>query len=439
VTPTRLRVVAALLCVATPVAAATAHEHQFHVAETAEVVATITIDCARCDWEVQAREAVVFTVNVDGRYVQHVPAVRTGRAEYPLLLGRLAAGPHRVSVVEDSAWTPAALRDGAATVERVQIEQLPPSSPEFRGVSHAPFVYARADTVGRFTDVPVLMYYEIEPTAAGERYRYSVVFTNEDGGTATDALMARWGRTVDIEDIYSVEVNRDGEVLREAMLGPKHQILPFHGRHEARHALLWVSTDNNMVRDTGTASVRYAPVPLPVILQGVSRESVVDARPWIYRVAAKELVREGKIVPEARAGTGRISDPRRHVYVDGCGDVGTSALTFAIQIGDGWLPSDRGVREFRIARDTYLPETARRCFRAAIPLPPGLRGDVVAVRAQAFTRAGDNPPKPSEVTLTRVNRVFTLDENYVPQPSVLSWSGALTLVPDGPPVLVVSR
>jgi hypothetical protein len=428
------------VCLAAPLAGtAAAHEQQFHVAQEAEVLATITIDCARCDWEVQGREAVVFTVSVDGQYVQHVPAVRTGRAEYPLLLGRLAPGAHRLAVTEDASWTPAALRGGAATVERVQFQQIAPSAPEFRAVSHAPFVYARADTVGRFSDVPVLMYYEIEPTAAGERYRYSIVFTNEDGGTATDALMARWGRTVDIEDIYSIEVNREGKVLREEMLGPKHQILPFHGRHEAGHALLWVSTDNNMVRDTGTASVRYAPVPIPVVLHGVSRESVVDARPWIYRVAAKELIREGKIVADAPPGTGRISDPRRHVYVDGCGDVGMSAVAFAIQIGDQWVPSDRGLREFRIARDTYLPETARRCFRAAIPLPPGIRGDVVAVRAQAFTRAGDNPPKASAVTLTRINRVFTLDEHYVPQPSVLSWTGALTLAPDGPPSLVISR
>ena len=35
--------------------------------------------------------------------------------------------------------------------------------------------------------------------------RYSVIFSNEDGGTATPALLARWGRTTDIEMAYEEE------------------------------------------------------------------------------------------------------------------------------------------------------------------------------------------------------------------------------------------
>ena len=44
----------------------------------------------------------------------------------------------------------------------------------------------------------------------GRQFRYSVIFTNEDGGTATDRLMATWGRTTDVEFVYGVTLDRAG-------------------------------------------------------------------------------------------------------------------------------------------------------------------------------------------------------------------------------------
>ena len=41
-----------------------------------------------------------------------------------------------------------------------------------RAIAFAPIIHARPDTVGRFSDVPVFTWYEVEPTTAGERYRY---------------------------------------------------------------------------------------------------------------------------------------------------------------------------------------------------------------------------------------------------------------------------
>ncbi len=97
------------------------------------------------------------------------------------------------------------------------------------------------------------MWYETEPTTRGTRYRYSVIFTNEDGGTPADRLMATWGRTTEIEYLYSVEVDRAGAILADDIQGPEHVVLPFKGRREGAHPLLWVSTDNNMVRHGGAA------------------------------------------------------------------------------------------------------------------------------------------------------------------------------------------
>src|SRR6476661_680412 len=100
-------------------------------------------------------------------------------------------------------------------VESIAVDQIEAAQPEHKAVALAPFVYARANTVGRFTDTPIFMWSEREATPRGARYRYSVIFTNEDGGTPADRLMATWGRTTDIEYIYSVEVDRAGGIVGE--------------------------------------------------------------------------------------------------------------------------------------------------------------------------------------------------------------------------------
>jgi hypothetical protein len=407
----------------------------FEAAAPGEAVATVNVRCDRCAWDVPGREAVMLKVTVDGRYAQHLPVVRSGSQTYVLMLGAVDAGTHTVSITEDTALTPPQLHNGHAVVSSVGVRMITASSPEFLALALAPIVYARPDTVGRFTDVPVLMWYEVEPTARGQRYRYSVIFTNEDGGTPADRLMATWGRTTDIEYIYSVEVDAAGKILDEDIQGPKHEILKFNGRREGRHPLLWVSTDNNMVLDSGTTQIRYAPLPIAFPLTLVSREAVMDAHPWTYEVMARELRREGKIVADAPPGTGAIPDLRRYVHIEACGEVGGSALAFAIQVNGRWIPSDRGVREYRIVRDG--------CFRAAIPVADGIRPqDVRALRAQAYTRPpGNGKPAPpaTPVRLTRVTRVFMLDDEFRPRASFMHWSGERTLAPDGPPVTLVSR
>jgi len=83
--------------------------------------------------------------------------------------------------------------------------------------------------VGKYTDVPVFKWDEIEPAARETRYRYSVIFTNEDGGTPADRLMATSGGTTDIEYPYSGEDDRTGAILDDDIQGPEHEVLPFKG------------------------------------------------------------------------------------------------------------------------------------------------------------------------------------------------------------------
>ena len=432
----------ALVAWLTPAAAEDHVTRAIQVDRDVEAVATVRAGCARCDWGQAGRESVALTVALDGQYSQHLQLVRgEAAADYHIALGHLGKGLHRLTIDRDPALSAAGA--GPATIDVPDIRfYIPGQSADYTALSMAPIVYARPNTVGKFTDLPLLMWYETVPTPRGTQYRYSVIFSNEDGGTQTDRLMATWGRTTDIEFIYGVEVDERQQILAEEFQGPGHEVPAFTGQHEGRHPLLWVSTDNNMVSEAGPTRIRYAPQPVKFDLTDKAREAVMWANPWTYAVASVEMRREGKVVSDAPPGHNTIPDPRRFAYVEACGTVGHAAL--AVSVGTStrpseagsvrlppslWTPSDRGLAQYRIVRDG--------CFTIATPLPAGTRpSDIRAIRVHAFERpAAEGQPRVAAdpVTFTRINKVFMLDEHDLPGPSILTWEGSQTIRAGGEP------
>jgi hypothetical protein len=419
--------------------AQTLHVETFDLAAPAEVHAVVTARCAGCDWGRRGREAAVLTVTVDGRESQDLALVRGAEsAEYAIALGPAAPGKHRVSLSLDRDATAPVARDVAVLGVRVVV--IPEGDPQHLAAAFAPMLYARPDALARFSDVPLLMWYEIDPLPSGRRIRYSVVFSNEDGGTAADRLMATWGRLTDIEFVYGVELDAAGGVVSERYQGRDHRILPFRGHRLGRHPLLWVVTENNMLAETGKGRHRIAPAPFPFDLASVSREAVMDAHPWTYRISSEEARREGRVREGAVPGSRAVPDPRRFVYLEACANVKDAALTFAVAThgADGrlaWHESNGGQPKYRIQRSPdHFPNG---CFRGAVALPAGLPDpDIAGLRFRAYTRAPDEgeqplPPGAATARLTRVNRLFRLGEDYSLGRTLLAWSGDLPLEVDG--------
>ncbi|HXH05483.1 MAG TPA: hypothetical protein VNI83_02720 [Vicinamibacterales bacterium] len=414
----------------------------------------------------------MLRLRIDDRYSQHVVLARgEAPADYRVLLGALEAGTHRLTIDgDDGLSAPGA---GAVTIARIEVRPILPDEPEHTALAHAPILHPRPGALERFSDLPLFAWVERAATpSGGVALRYSVVFSHEDGGTPTDRLMATWGRATDIEFVYGVELDRDGRLVRAEYQGPEHAVLAFAGTRRGAHPELWVVTDNNMVGDRpaapgssgparpgdGAAAVRFALAPQPLALENASREVVMDANPWMYRLMAAELAREGRLQPDAPPGSGRIPDPRTFAYLEACGELHEATLAFDVGIersrrdGSGdrktrgepqfnareratrleWVPTDRGDARFRIARSG--------CFRAAAPLPPGTDAvQVRGLRARAFTRPPREgeaplPPGSGRVTLTRVNTVFVLSRDYVPSPPLLAWRGIVALAGEAPPV-----
>src|SRR5206468_12833414 len=113
---------------------------------------TVTAGCAGCAWGEKGREAAALALTLDGRYSQHLFLARGERpAEYRVALGALAAGTHRLDVALDRKA--GARRVRGATVDRVEILAVPEGEPEHEALAFAPDLHARANTIGRFTDL----------------------------------------------------------------------------------------------------------------------------------------------------------------------------------------------------------------------------------------------------------------------------------------------
>lgn len=232
---------------------------------------------------------------------------------------------------------------------------------------HAPILYQRADTIGTQSDIPLLMYCEWDQNE--NSLTYTVIFSNEDGGTSTRDLMARWGRTTDIEYIYKVWLNTDGTASRREIQTRDHKDVAFAGPFEADRPLLVPVTRNNMVAAaTEKTGQRYDFDPLLVDLREHSREYVMDLKPETWRIMGEELKRENKLRPYAVVRGEDISDPANYAYIEFKStqrDGGRIAVGVERQGADRMQMSHLGKPGDTVERSGWM--------RIATEMPPGSR------------------------------------------------------------------
>jgi CheY-like chemotaxis protein len=390
-----------LLCLALP---AEAQRFAFETSGRGEALAELELSSPGSDWGVSGREAAMAAVALDGGAAQHV-LVWAGeeRRRYPIFLGPLPAGKHSLDVFRHAAFSAAGSR---LEVHAVEVREVLADDPYYQVLAHAPVLYARPDTVGRFNDAPLLMYCE----RRGAMLEYTAVFSNEDGGTATRALMARWGRTTDIEYVYRHWLDSG----RATIQAKDHKEIPFTGKRYGTHPALMPVTQNNMVSAEGESAVRYQIAPALVDLSRSSRERVMDDQPASYRVMARELDREGKSI-----------DPRQYLYVEMRlrHRAGATGVLARIKDEPMWRASHLGRVDYAIARDGWV--------RTAVPLPRGTTAahlDGIAFECLVPSNK-DKQQLEGECVVEEVSRVFLLDDDYRP---------GRNLAPDAPPLAIAT-
>lgn len=355
--------------------------------------------------------AAAWSVWIDGVRAHEVlafPAI--GPRRYDTLVGQLAEGRHAIELRPAPGWEPPA----CIAIERLDTAVHAGGTPEHELYRRAPVLELRADTIGEDSDLPLYAYAERVPADGGGAWRYSVVFSNEDGGTPTRALFARWGRTTDIEQVYEVRT-AGGRVLGEAFQGPDHVTRAFSGRRQGDAPVLLVATLNNMVIDRGRSLAAVRLVPSLADLSAATRESTMDARPWVYRRMAQELAAEGRIAPDAPLDERwpRVApDPRSHIYLE-------ARLRLDHAVAVAWATDGAGRRYWSHYGKMPLAIDRDGWVRTAV----AVGSDPAASLADAGWACLADPEAPAggacEIEATRA---FAFDAEYAPGPNLVASS-----------------
>jgi hypothetical protein len=343
-----------------------------------ELVLTIEV---RDDEPAEALAVSAFAVHVDGTPSHEVLIVPgSGRTSYDTLIGPLSSAEHTVEVKPSSAWP----QHSAVRLIGTAVRTVTAADPEYKLLRLAPAIVLRSDTTGTSNDMPALLYVE----DSGDALKFTTVFTNEDGGTETAALFARWGRACDIEETYVVRLDGDGRAIADTFQGPEHKITPFNGTRIGAHPVLTVATRNNMFLDGGAAGVIIRPVPVVVEPDAGTRESILDDRPWLQRLTARELAAEKKPF-----------DPRDFVYLEARVQLGddAAAAAWVEEPGGERVSSDRGDERLRVTRDGWV--------RVAVPLARD--ASVEAAGWSCLPRKGRSGPCQIEP-----GRIFRLSDDF---------------------------
>ncbi len=410
--------VALFLATVHHVSAQTLREMKFAADVAAEATLDLIASVPGTSWEKSGSEAATVSILVDGKKHQDVILFAGAKQfTYRLLLGRVAAGEHRLRIELNRQQSAANVT--TVNIADAKVTLIDRGQPDFRMIAHAPILFARPDTIGKFSDIPLLMYCETLKEAGKTTLRYTVIFSNEDGGTQTAALMARWGRTTDIEWVVDVELDAAGRVVNSTFQGANHVTKTFQGKREADHPLFLTETINNNFSDQGDSAMRFTLRPISVDLSAHSREWVMDQNPWTYTVMAEEMTREGKITEERTLGA-RIGDLRNYLYVDAASTQQSGALfSFAVKLKNDprWYTSDFGINSYKIERSGY--------FRTTVRLPKGTKLNQIERLAARCDLTG-NPRSKEEIAkataaqceLGSINKVFFLNENFQPGASL---------------------
>ncbi|MBI5083822.1 MAG: response regulator [Acidobacteria bacterium] len=403
-----------MLAVLARSALAQSREFPFTVQQRGEVVAELRLAAPGADWAAAGREAALAELSLDGKPQQHLMAF-AGERVYGVFLGQIEPGPHVLKVERHRSLSAAgaALAILGARIVETRDER----------VLHAPILYARANTIGAFSDVPLLVYSTSGRDQDGRWLEYSVIFSNEDGGTSTRDLMARWGRTTDIEYVYRVWLDARGAPAKTLIQTRDHKDVPYAGAREGLHPILIPVTDNNMVEPAGAGAspIRYQLIPVPAELSSASREAVMDVAPLTYEISAKELIREGKLRDFGKFDGEKISDPRNYLIVELKLQNQAAALqVLARKSGSSrWQASALGLGKDHIERNGWA--------RTTIEMPPGTNLAGIAEIAVECLSLRDLSkqlqPKNGRCLVESIGKIFFLGPDYVPQPAAMSPAG----------------
>jgi len=368
------------------------------------------------DWEDQKNSAALLEVTVDERLASHVVTFMgrvNGGHVYSIHLGFLNAGHHELALQRvDSSHA-------AIKLHNVRLDLYSANHPFYSVLVHAPVIFGRNPDM-RTSDVPLLMAYEKNSSNTPEEIKYTVYFSNENGGTPPPGLLHLWGRYTDIEWAYRVELDATHKRQRVFFQGRAHQEFPYLGSFENSQPALQVATANNMFSDSLATKLRFALPPFYEMPANGLRESVMLEAPWTWHVSAKEARREQRLNPNPTDST-RIADLRRYLYIQFIAEPESAGVKaggyFKIK-----YKNDPSEYSSNLGSPLLIIRREKKIVRqTAVPLPANYtENDLQRLEFAAEANGGG-------LVLKNVLRLFALDDNDLPREWKQNWHGSLRL------------
>ena len=303
----------------------------YQVEESNEFLLTLTAS-SNTNWSLQNSESATLVVAVDGdwqNYNQDI-VLYAGNAnhEYYVSLGYLSEGEHTIEFKFD--YNKSSIGAESVYIESVDIVDIAsvsnPTDIENDNIDpdvflHSPILYGRdllSWNESTYTDIPIIMFYSMnEYDNCFKEIEYHIIFSNEDSrvGLGLADLMFNYGRTTDIEWVYRVTLDCDGEIIDEQFQGASHTTLPFSGNKIDKHPVLKNATLNCNFTDSEISDYKFFLAPIIQNAFG-TRQMVMDENSWSYRIMGEELINENRYENIPNPETLELSDIRNYIYIE---------------------------------------------------------------------------------------------------------------------------
>tara|TARA_Y100001970_G_scaffold206461_1_gene251440 strand:+ start:75 stop:2549 length:2475 start_codon:yes stop_codon:yes gene_type:complete len=219
-------------------------------------------------------------------------------------------------------------------------------------------------------------------------------------------MMLSWGRTTDIEWVYSVELNQQNEIIDEVFQGASHITTDFNGQKYGTHPYLINATANCNFSDTGTSDYKLFLSPNNSMVSNHTREYLMDQNPWTYKIMAQELINENKYEENQNPTHWELSDVRNYIYIEYVSSQSGSPSNSKVSASfynDCYKYSnthnDPDI-QFNIGNGIH---------RTAIELPENF--DIDELEYLSFSANNDSE---YTISINTINKLFYLSDNYEP-------------------------
>ena len=371
------------------------------------------IASSNTNWSQGYAESATLVVAVDGDWINynHDIVLYAGQEQHLHLtsLGPISEGEHNIQFKFDDEKSTISAQ--LIAIESIELTDISSIDIDEDALTHSPILYGRdllSWNESIHTDVPLIMWHDINQEGTNKRITYSIIFSNEDSrvGVGLSDLMFSYGRTTDIEWIYEVLLSGDGDILSEIFQGASHITTDFQGNKIGRHPILKNATLNCNFTDMGTSDYKFFLSPIYTADDGYTQQILMDENPWIYRIMAEELINEDRYEEPGNPESVLISDVRNYIYIEYVGSVSGENITLELAAkfiaNCGNFVHHHNYPEFSYGYSGGI-------HRTSIELPENFNPS--ELHNIGFISLGNST---YSLSINDISRLFYLDENYMP-------------------------